>query len=346
MAEYPGYPQPCGSGAAGRITAQIRYMPRLCAIDPLLPSLLRAQDWVLHRSQALRAGFTPPAIDHRISSAQWQPLLPSVYLAHPGEPSRRQMLIAAQLYTGDRCAIDAADACRYHGIKAVAVDESVVHVVEPWGEAARSTGFVVVRRTLAPMAIVTSERLRFVDAATAVIAATRGMQSDRQVLAALSDALQRRVTSYDDLVCAHIQGSPRNARRADNALASLAAGARSAPEADFLHLASASVVLPTPICNATLRLPGGRLVSPDALFIDAGLVHETNGRNSHGREDLFDDMQERHDAMTSVGLTVLHNSPRRLSRHGREVIAQVERCYARLAGRGLPEGVELIRLAS
>jgi hypothetical protein len=322
-----------------------REMPQRCLTDPQLPALLGLQDWVIHRSQALAAGMTARAIEHRLRSGQWQVLLPSVYLTHPGEASRRQMLVGALLFAGSSSAVDAGDACRYHGIKAVAVDDSVVHVVQPWGEPARSRGFVVVRRTLAPIATVATDRLRYVDPATAVISATRYMRSDRSVLAALSDALQRRVTTYDDLVRAHIQGSPRHARPADRALADLATGPRSAPEVDFLRLVAASVVLPRPICNALLRLPDGRLISPDALFLDAGLVHETNGRVAHVRDDLFEDMQVRHDAMTAAGLTVLHNAPRRLARHGREAIAQVERCYARSVGRGLPAGVTLVRLA-
>ena len=321
-------------------------MPRRCTTDPRLPALLSHQDGVLHRTQALESGLTRRAIGHRLGSGAWQVLLPYVYLTHSGEPSRRQLLIAAQLYAGPRSAIDGADACRWHGILAVALNESVVHVVEPWGEPARSTHFVVVRRTLAAIPVVTSDRLRYVDAATAVIAASRRMRSDRAVLAALSDALQRNKVSYDELVTAHIQGSPRNARRADRAIAYLGAGARSAPEADFLRLAAASTVLPSPICNAILRLPGGRLISPDALYDDAGVVHETNGRSAHEREDLFEDMQERHDAMTAAGLIVFHNSPRRLASHGRQVITEVERAYALHAGRGLPAGVELLRLAS
>jgi hypothetical protein len=320
-------------------------MPARCVIDPRLPALIRDQDWVLHRDQALRAGLTRRAVDHRLGSAQWQVLLPRVYLTHAGEATRRQMLIGAQLYAGPRSAIDGADARRWHGIKAVTVDESVVHVVEPWGGATRSRGFVVIRRTVAPISATVGDKLRFVDAAAAVIAATRLMTSDRPVLAALSDALQRGATTYDALMRAHVQGSPRNARRGDRALASLAAGVRSAPEAEFIRLSLASAVLPPPVCNATLRLPDGRRVSPDALYPDAGLVHETNGRIAHRRDDLFEDMQERHDAMTAAGLTVLHNTPQRLRSRSREVIAQVERCYQRSAGRGLPPGVELIGLA-
>jgi hypothetical protein len=321
-------------------------MPRRCSTDPRLPDLLRSQDWVVHRDQALDAGLTRRAIDHRLSTGEWQVLLPSVYLAQPSEPSRRQMLIGAQRYAGPASAVDGTDACKFHGIKAVAIDEDTVGVVEPWGETARSSGFVVVRRTVSPIRSVSGQYVRFVDAASAVIAATRRMHADRPVMAALSDALQRRVTTYDDLLRAHIQGSPRHARRADVALRYLKDGARSAAEADFLRLAAASPILPKPYCNALLRLPDGELISPDALFLDAGVVHETNGRIAHQREGLFDDMQARHDVMTSAGLTVLHNPPSRLASHARLVIVQVERCYTRHRGSGLPLGVTVVRLAN
>jgi len=320
-------------------------MPTRCAIAPHFDALLHAQDWVVHRDQAMAAGMTRAAIDHRIASRQWGVLLPSVYLAHRGESSRRQMLISAQLYAGPLSAIDAADACRWHGIKCVAIDDSRVYVVAPWEAPCRTVGFVVVRRTMSPIVSVEGSHLRFVDAATAAIAATRLMSSDRPVLAALSDALQRRATTYDELVRAHIQGPRRNAKPADKALALLADGARSAAEADFLKLASASLILPRPECNAVLRLPTGRLISPDALFIDAGLVHEVNGRIAHQRDDLYDDTHERADAMTEAGLTVLGNTPLRLTRRGREVVRQVENIYTKLAGRGLPPGVEVVRLA-
>jgi hypothetical protein len=104
--------------------------------------------------------------------------------------------------------------------------------------------------------------------------------------------------------------------------------------------------LPPLLYNRRLKLPGGRIISPDALALDAGLVHETNGRAAHRRDDLFDDMQERHDAMTVAGLTVLHNTPRRIALRGREVITQFERCYVRDAGRGLPPGVVLLPIAA
>ncbi|MGN6472501.1 MAG: hypothetical protein ACTHK4_02480 [Mycobacteriales bacterium] len=318
-------------------------MPRACLVDERLPGLIAQQDYLVRRNQLLAAGFSRNALEHRVGTGQWFAVLPEVYLTHPGTPTRRQLMVAALLYAGPQAAIDGPDACRFHGVRAVAVDESKVHVVAPFGVEVRSRQFVVVRRTLAEIRPVVTDRLRYVDPATAVVAAGRRMRDGRAVLAAFSDAVQRRITTYDELVRAHVEGPPRNSRAADAALAAVGAGIRSAPEEDFRRLTSASLVLPPAEYNAWLQLPSGRRVCVDALFASSALVHETNGRRAHAREDLFEDMQERHDALTASGFTVLHNSPRRLREHPREVIAQVERCHQLYGGRGLPTGVRLLR---
>jgi very-short-patch-repair endonuclease len=95
--------------------------------------------------------------------------------------------------------------------------------------------------------------------------------------------------------------------------------------------------------NSLIVLPCGRRVSPDALWEQAALVHETNGREFHAGHDDFDSMQERHDAMTAAGLTVLHSSPRQLRDDAARVVAQVEACYLRGAGKGLPPGIVILR---
>jgi hypothetical protein len=187
--------------------------------------------------------------------------------------------------------------------------------------------------------------LRYVDPAAAAISATRRMKQQRAVLAGLSEALQRGLTSYDELVRAHIQAPPRNSRLADSALADLAVGVRSAPEADFRKLADASVILPKVEYNVWVRLRCGRIVCLDALIAGSAVVHEVNGRSAHAREDLFQDMQERHDAVTASGFVALHNYPRRISTRGREVIAQVERTHQIYDGRGMPAGVERLPIA-
>lgn len=319
-------------------------MPKRCH-TPLLSPLLDAQDQVAHRDQVLSLGATRHSVGRLLHTGRWQLLLPDVYLAHSGDPTRRQLLIGALVYAGPNAAIDGADACRFHGIRAVTVDETKVHVVVPEDSPARSRGYVVVRRTKAPIVCVSTARLRYVDAATAAISAARQLTNRRRVLAVLSDALQGNHVTYDELVRAHVQGPPRNSRLTDDALEALGAGTRSVPEADFRALTLASTVLPAVEFNVWLRLATGRVVCVDALIVASAVVHETNGRTAHAREDLFEDMQERHDALTASGFVVLHNTPNRIRRRGREVIAQVERCHLLYDGRGLPPGVQRIASA-
>ena len=135
--------------------------------------LIRGQDEVLHRDQALLAGLTRRAIDYRLGNGEWSVLLPDVYLTRTGEPHRRQMLVAALLFAGPDSAVDGPDAGRFHGITSAAVDDSIVYVVVPWGASARTRGYVVVRRTTAPIHVVRTEKLRYVDAATAAISTSR-----------------------------------------------------------------------------------------------------------------------------------------------------------------------------
>lgn len=320
-------------------------MPRTACQRELLSAVLAAQDQVIHRRQAYGLGLNSDAVAHRGRYAGWQEVLRNVFLAHPGEPGHRQRLVAALLYAGESAAIDADDACVFHGLRAVRADDQTVRVVVPQLSPARSHGFVVVRRSSASWSTVTTPLVRYVDPATAAISAARIRHDPRRVLAILSDAVQRGITTYDALLRAHVRASPRNARPADAALYHLRCGIRSVGEADFRTLAEASGLLPPLAYNCVLRLPDGRQVCPDAIALDAGLVHETNGAVAHRRADLFADMQERHDAMTAAGLTVLHNTPARLSREPRRVIAEFERCYDRLRGRGLPDGITVVRFA-
>jgi hypothetical protein len=320
-------------------------MPRRCHPSASLIFALQDQDQVISRNQAIAHGLTAETTRYKVRSGQWQKLLPGVYLARPGDPTRRQLLVAAILYAGPNAAIDGVDACRFHGIRSVTPTDDLVHVVVPRGTPTRSVCFVVVRQTQRPIPTEATSLVRYVDPATAVIAATRRMNRPRAVLAALSDALRLGLTSYGDLLRAHLDGPPRNSRFTSEALEQLGAGIRSVAEADFRALVAKSRVLPPLEFNIWIRLPSGRIVCVDALIRSSAVVHEVNGRVAHAREDLFEDMQERHDALTACGFTVLHNSPRRVLTCGPAVLAQVEQCHSMYDGRGLPVGVELVTAA-
>jgi hypothetical protein len=316
-------------------------MPRTCTVDPFFQHVLAAQDFVVHRQQALAAGLTPDALAYRLST-KWRTLLPSVYLTHRGEPARRQRLMAGLLYAGPDSAIDGIDACHFYGLKALRPDDELVHVAVPAVSQLRSIRWLVVRRTSRPFGVRTTAFLRYVEPAAAVIATTRTLRSPRMTLAVMSDAVQRGIVSIDELRAANRSGPRHNGAIARLAVDQLDAGVRSTAEADFATLAERAPGLPQLMYNPLLRLPDGSRIRPDAVAPDVPLIHETNGAIAHRRQDLFEDMQRRHDALTAAGFTVLHNAPTRIRNQAPAVITEFTQCYLRLRGSSWPTGVVLL----
>jgi hypothetical protein len=210
-----------------------------------------------------------------------------------------------------------------------------------------SREFVVVRRTTRLPRPVVVAGLPMTPAYRAVCEFVLRHPDQRDGIAVAAAAVQLgRVTLAELLEEARL-GPARGRPRLLRVIASLQAGVRSAPEADFRDLVLRSRFLSEPLWNCLLLLPDGRKISPDALWVDSGLVHEVNGRRYHwgerAGEDAFDSMQRRSDALVTAGLTVLHNSPKRIRTDGSAVIREVITCAKREAGKGLPPGVVILR---
>jgi hypothetical protein len=318
-------------------------MHRSHQVTPALQALLHRQDGVVTSQQLLEHGFSPDSIQRRVRSGVWQRRLPGVVATVSGELSRRQLLISAQLWGGDRSAIDGPDACAWHGLK---LDFAVerVHLVVPAESGARSQAFVSVRRAMADIRCETTDRLRYVDAATAVIVAARGLTSERAAIHLFSRALQTGRMTTEELRTAREAIGDKWCRNLDGALLSVGVGVRSPAESDFRRLVLSSRVLPEPLWNQWVDLgDGGPLVCLDALWKGAGLVHEVNGRKYHAWGEAFDAMQARHDRLVIAGLAAMHNGATRIRRSGALVLAEVELAYARYDGRGMPAGVRLVQ---
>ncbi|MDQ1696641.1 MAG: hypothetical protein QOJ03_1994 [Frankiaceae bacterium] len=302
-----------------------------------LAELLKRQDGILRRAQVLEH-LSEDALRHRLGG-QWQVVLPGVYAAFTGRVSEEQRLQAAVLYAGTTARLTDVTMLRRHGVRYLPSDDKV-HVIIDWEARRQSRAFVHIRRTKFLPPVLMTNRLPGCSVERSLADFGSRWQDRRVVLAVFADAVQRRMADWGRLERA-VAHAPRR-RLTQSVMDELRAGIRSAPEADFRTIAAASNV-PEPLYNALIELPSGRLISPDALVVDSGTVHETNGRVSHAEEDLFESMQERHDAMTAAGLAVLHNSPRRLQREPAAVRLEWEQCHQLYAGRGLPAGVTIIR---
>jgi hypothetical protein len=306
----------------------------------LTTSLLVKQDGLVTRRQALEQ-LTPDEVSARLGR-HWPVVLPGVYLTQPGPPNLRQRRRAALLRAGENAMLTDLDALDLHGLPNLPTDP-FVRVLIP-NEAKRSSrDFLVICRTkrLPRARVVAGLPVAPPDRALADFLLRH--PDERDGLAVAAAAVQRGLVKVPALAFEASEGPARGRPRLVRIIKSLETGVRSLPENDVRELIRRSQVLPEPLWNSLLKLPSGQLVSPDALWVDAGLIHETNGRRYHAEGDMFEDMQRRNDAMVAADLVVLHNSPRRIGQESRAVLAEIEACYRRHAGRGLPPGVELVR---
>jgi len=318
-------------------------MPRSIRASTQLAYVLDRQDNVIRHDQLIAAGVSRDTADKRVVRGSWRRLLPGIYLTRSGEPTRRQKVVAAWLWGGDECAIDGPDACAWYGVDLERHDRSAVHVVVPFGAPVRSRGFVVVRRSLADIEIGDRGMVAYVDLPTAAIVTARNAASFRDAIGVLSRPLQAGRLDHGALLRARERIGDKWCRQVDSALVAVGVGLRSPGEKDLHDAVGTSRMLPEPEWNAWLSLGDGLgLVCVDALWRDAGLVHEVNGRKWHAWGERFERTEERRARLVAAGLIVQSCTPTQLRTARDAVIGRLERAYALGIGRGMPDGVRVI----
>jgi hypothetical protein len=295
---------------------------------------------IVVRHQAVTQ-LTERVVDGKLGR-HWQVVLPGIYATDLRPLTALDRWHAALMYAGPESVLTDSCALRAHGLQFVP-DDPFVRVLVPNRVQRSSRQFVVVRRTTHLPAPIGMGDLRIAPIGRAICDLTLRNPDERASLAVAAAAVQRGRVSVQTLMQEAELSAARGRPRLRRVLDALSCGVRSAPEQDFRELVLRSRVLPEPLWNPLLQLPDGRLYSPDALFEDAALIHETNGRAFHEGDDLFEDLQRRHDVLVTVGLTVLHNSPRRIGAEGAVVRREAELCYQRLQGSGMPPGVVILR---
>jgi hypothetical protein len=298
---------------------------RISGNEPQLAALLRAQHSVIARSQALACGLTRDAIMHRIRpGGPWQRLLPAVYLAHTGSPTPEQRDMAAHLYAGRPSVLTGQAAMRVLRISA-AIPE-LIDVLVPLDNQRRSAGFVTLHRTSRmPGTVVAKGRREYAMAPRAIADAARGMTDLGEVRALVAGAVQHghcRVSLLsEELKAGPVRGSARLRR----VLAEVAAGVRSAAEADLKDLIK-RFRLPTPLYNARLYdLDGNYIARPDAWWPGAGVAAEVDSRQWHLSPADWEQTMARHDRMSQLGILVLHFSPQQLRAEPQAVAGSISR---------------------
>jgi hypothetical protein len=287
-----------------------------------LDSVLREQEQIITRTQAMDCGLSRPEIRHRIrSSGPWQRLFPGVYLAVTGTPTQRQMEIAALRRAGAGSVLTGIAALRHHGVR---VPGSLFcTVLVPAEHHRQGHGYVRVwPTTRMPEFVFTDGAIRFAEAARAVADAGRELGSFREVRAVAADAVQRRRCRIDQLAEELRHAPVRQSAWLRRTLAEVADGVRSAAEGDLRSLIRAAG-LPPPMFNARLFIGPDLLAVPDAWWPDAGVAAEVESREWHLSPEDWNRTMSRSRRMGAKGILLVQVSPHQLRTEAERIVADI-----------------------
>lgn len=304
-------------------------MPRKSAYNATaLEPLLRMQDQVVSRSQALRCGVTPAAIRQRTEfSRPWRRLLPGVYLTATGRATPDQLQVAALLYAGGGSMLTGTSALRRLGVRVPPRDRLLVLV--PAGRRRRSTSFVTIwPTTRMPDSYLSEGVIRMAPPDRAAADAARELTRHADVRAVVADAVQKRLCTPDRLARELRAGPRRGSAALRDVLAEVAAGARSIAEAELLQLVTAAR-LPTPLCNPNLYAGSAFIARPDMWWPDAGVAVEVDSREWHLLPEHAEQTTRRHNLMGVHGIIVLHFTPRQIREEPERIIEQIRAALAK-----------------
>jgi hypothetical protein len=120
-----------------------------------------------------------------------------------------------------------------------------------------------------------------------------------------------------------------------SALAEVAIGTRSAPEADLLDLIKRGR-LPLPMLNPSLYVGEEFLAKPDAWWPALAVAVEVDSKEWHLSPEAWEQTVRRHDRMAAAGILVLHFTPRQIRREPDEVLATIRNALVNRRGVNFP----------
>ena len=298
--------------------------------------LLARQDGVVTREQLREVGFTEAAIRWHAGRG-WRVVLPGVFLMTRDNPRPRQRLVAGLLWAGERSVLSGPTAASLHGITSSGAHDRV-HLLVPAPLASRRSGFAQVRRTvLHDDGIRARGPLRLSSPARAAVDAARAARTPDARSAILIEAVQREITTVDDLAEWVHRLRPRDAAALRLPLEAAASGAWSVPEAELLDLVATSRDLPDAWANPGLRRADGTpLTTPDVWFDDVAMAVMVHSRRYHSSPDDWDDTVDADGDLVAAGVVVAGVTPHRVSTSPTEVLRRLERAHAAARARPRP----------
>jgi hypothetical protein len=265
----------------------------------VLERLLRQQDGVLTRAQAIEAGLTAAAVKARLDSGRWQRLRLGVYAAFTGPVPRRSRLWAALLAAGPGAVLSHESAAELGGLLDHPAPAIHVTVPEP-RRVGRLPGVVLhrsVRVAQTCHSALVPPRTRIEDT---IVDLTQTAPSLREAYAWLARGVNAGLTTAAHLLAA-IAARPklRWRRLLREALGDVALGCRSLLELSYLRDVERAHGLPAGHRQSPARHGPGRIYV-DVRYRRFGVRVELDGRAAHPADQRFRDM-DRDNAAVEAG---------------------------------------------
>jgi len=265
--------------------------------------LLRLQQGVISRRQALAAGLTVKAIGVRLGSGRWQRLQPGVYTTFSGEPPRTAVLWAAVLRAGPRSVLSHQTAAELHGL--TDAPAPLIHLTVPSGSPVSRPGGTVIHysrlldQTRHPALLPPRTRVEH-----SVLDLVGDMTSLDEAVSLIARAVGRRRTTAA-LILAALAGRPRMRWRADiiRVLDTTAEGAHSLLEHRYVIRVERPHGLPRGTRQRAVSRGGTRQYQ-DVSYDDYLVVVELDGLAAHPPESRWRDMR-RDNVNTARGLATI-----------------------------------------
>lgn len=288
-----------------------------------LDALLRGQNKVIRRDQAIAAGLTRARVDDLVRRGRWNAVLPRVYLVGDRVDDPRVRIRACWLWAGDESVIAGQAAAWWLGL--VPDPPATTMVIVPLAKRRDpQAGVHVVRATIDPRDADFEDWIKVTRVPRTCLDLARQDQPDR-----LETALRLRRTDIPRLEQSLERGRGRRGQiGARRAVADVVDNPWSVGER-ITHRRLKEAGITGWVANPPVRLRSG-IRHPDVALMDIKLAIEIDGREHHGSRAAFESDRARDNEFVEAGWTVLHFTWKQVTGDPELMISTIRATVARL----------------
>ncbi|MBC8090470.1 MAG: hypothetical protein H7Y15_00675, partial [Pseudonocardia sp.] len=170
--------------------------------NPPSTAAIRAAAWhdVITARDLIALGVPESTVYDRCrDGGPWQRLLPGIVMLSTGHPTDEQILVAALLQAGPDAMLTGLEACHRHGVRRGPHRRGALQLLIPHSQQRRNNTLVIVERSRRLPCPVVRGGFPLAPVARAVIDAARRLRSEREIAELVSDAVQQRRCTVEEL---------------------------------------------------------------------------------------------------------------------------------------------------